>query len=70
MVRSALVAALLGACGGDPPTMMMPPGDPGPADVQVTVNTSQRQAISPLIYGVNGDPENDHPGSCARAETG
>jgi hypothetical protein len=43
-----------------PPTVgtILPPGDPGSADVTVDVHTDRdAHAISPLIYGMNGAPE-------------
>jgi Glycoside hydrolase family 44 len=50
------------ACGGEPGPVT-PSVDGGPTDVTVTVDTTAEQKpISPLIYGVNGDPEDDRPG--------
>ncbi|MCU1351911.1 MAG: hypothetical protein JWM05_1120, partial [Acidimicrobiales bacterium] len=53
LVIAALVAGLLAACEGPGPPVIEP-GDPGAADVTLTVRSDQAvHPISPLIYGLN-----------------
>ena len=53
--RSITRSLVVAVAGGVLATAcLIQPGDPGPADVRLAVDTSQdRRAISPLIYGSN-----------------
>ena len=55
ITRSITRSLVVAVAGGVLATAcLIQPGDPGPADVRLAVDTSQdRRAISPLIYGSN-----------------
>jgi len=53
LVRAALILFLLPLCT-DAIGAVIPPDDPGPADVRLSVDSTLNNPISRLIYGLNG----------------
>ena len=50
---------------------LIKPGDPGPSDVQFTINSAaQRHPISPLIYGSNTSADKIAPNGLGLAAGG